>query len=172
MSVATTQFTTLLPNDILARVERLRINPRRRRTNRMRGEHLSGKGGSSIEFSDYRDYVPGDDMRYVDWNIFSRLNQPYLKLYAHEEEMHVPILLDCSSSMTFEGKFGLARQVAASLGVMGLMNVEKVSVYACGQDAAKLPVCVRAAGASASSGFSRISEKRSAGRRPVDRAIN
>ncbi|MCA8998346.1 MAG: DUF58 domain-containing protein [Planctomycetaceae bacterium] len=110
----------------------MRINPRRRRTNRMRGEHLSGKGGTSIEFSDFRDYVPGDDMRYVDWNIFSRLNQPYLKLFAHEEEMHVPILIDTSASMAFEGKFELARQLAASLGVMGLMSVEKVSVYPCG----------------------------------------
>jgi uncharacterized protein (DUF58 family) len=135
-----TQFTTLLPNDVLSRVERMRINPMRRRTNRMRGEHLSGKGGTSIEFSDYRDYVPGDDLRYVDWNIFSRLNQPYLKLYAQEEEMHVPILLDCSNSMKFEGKFELARQLAAALGVMGLMSVEKVSVYPCGQRNASLPM--------------------------------
>jgi uncharacterized protein (DUF58 family) len=139
MAVSTNQFTRLLPNDVLARVERMRINPRRRRTNRMRGEHLSGKGGSSIEFSDYRDYVPGDDMRYVDWNIFSRLNHPYLKLFAHEEEMHVPVLVDSSSSMNFEGKFELARQVAAALGVMGLMNVEKVSVYTCGVRGAQLP---------------------------------
>jgi len=142
MSVTTNQFTRLLPNDVLARVERMRINPQRRRTNRMRGEHLSGKGGTSIEFSDYRDYVPGDDLRYVDWNIFSRLNHPYLKLYAHEEEMHVPILLDSSSSMDFEGKFELARQIAAALGVMGLMNVEKVSVYTCGPRGGQAP-CLR-----------------------------
>jgi uncharacterized protein (DUF58 family) len=127
----TKQFTTLLPNDVLARVERMRLNPRRRQTNRMRGEHLSSKGGSSIEFADYRDYVPGDDIRYVDWNIFSRLNHPYLKLFAHEEEMHVVLLLDASSSMQFEGKFELARQAAAALGVIGLMNVERVSVYSC-----------------------------------------
>ncbi|MEW4489738.1 DUF58 domain-containing protein [Thalassoglobus sp. JC818] len=139
MSTASTQFTSLLPNDVLARAEKMRLNPLRRRTNRMRGEHLSGKGGTSIEFSDYREYVPGDDMRYVDWNIFSRLNHPYLKLYAHEEEMHVAILLDSSSSMEFEGKFDLARQVAAALGVMGLMNVERVSVFKCGTTAGELP---------------------------------
>ncbi|REJ71627.1 MAG: DUF58 domain-containing protein, partial [Planctomycetota bacterium] len=80
---------------------------------------------------DYRDYVAGDDIRYVDWNIFSRLNHPYLKLFAHEEEMHVVILLDASQSMLFEEKFDLARQAAAALGVMGLMNVERVSVYSC-----------------------------------------
>lgn len=139
MSVAVSQFTSLLPNDVLARVEKMRLNPLNRRTNRMRGEHLSGKGGTSIEFSDYRDYVPGDDMRYIDWNIFARLNQPYLKLYAHEEEMHVAILLDSSTSMAFEGKFDLARQIAASLGVMGLMNVERVSVYTCGPGGPEAP---------------------------------
>lgn len=132
MSIAATQFTPLLANDVLARAERMRLNPLRRQTNRMRGEHLSGKGGTSIEFRDYREYVAGDDIRYVDWNIFARLNEPYLKLYAHEEEMQVVILLDASSSMDFEGKFELARQVAACLGVMGLMSVEKVSVYSCG----------------------------------------
>jgi len=125
------QFTSLLPNDVLARVERMRLNPVRRQTNRMRGEHLSSKGGSSTEFADYRDYVAGDDIRYVDWNIFSRLNHPYLKLFAHEEEMHVVLLLDASASMQFEGKFELARQAAAALGVMGLMNIERVSVYSC-----------------------------------------
>ena len=132
MSVAATQFTPLLGNDVLARVERMRLNPLRRRTNRMRGEHLSGKGGTSIEFRDYRNYVSGDDIRYVDWNIFARLNEPYLKLFAHEEESQVVILLDASTSMGFEGKFELARQIGACLGVMGLMSVEKVSIYSCG----------------------------------------
>lgn len=127
------QLTTLLPNDLLARLERLRVNPRRKKTNRSHGEHLSGKGGTSIDFSDYRDYVAGDDLRYVDWNIFSRLNQPYLKLFAHEEEMQVPILLDASSSMNFEGKFELARQIAAVFGMASLTSVEKVSVYSCAQ---------------------------------------
>lgn len=139
MSVAASQFTTLLANDVLARAEKMRLNPLRRRTNRTRGEHLSGKGGTSIEFSDYREYVAGDDLRYVDWNIFSRLNQPYLKLYAHEEEMHVAILIDGSSSMNFEGKFELARQAAAALGVMGLMNVERVSVFSCGTKRGEVP---------------------------------
>lgn len=125
------QLTSLLPNDVLARLERLRLNPTRRLTNRSRGEHLSGKGGTSNDFADYRNYVPGDDVRYVDWNIFSRLHRPFLKQYSHEEEMHVVILVDASSSMLFEGKFERARQLAAAFGVMGLMNAERVSVYAC-----------------------------------------
>jgi uncharacterized protein (DUF58 family) len=124
------QLTELLTNDTLHRLERLRLNPSRRLTNRSRGEHLSGKGGRSIEFSDYRDYVPGDDFRFVDWNVFARLNRPYLKLYHQEEEMHVVILVDASSSMVFEAKLERAQQLAAAFGLMGLMGGERVSVYA------------------------------------------
>lgn len=123
--------TRLFGNDVLSRVERLRISPLERRTNRTRGEHLHGKGGSSTEFTDFRDYVAGDDVRFVDWNIFSRLNRPYLKLYKHEEEMQVVILVDASSSMQFDGKLDRAKQLAAALGLMGLMKLEQVSVYGC-----------------------------------------
>lgn len=128
---ATAKFTTLMENTTLARVERMRLLPMRRLTNRSRGEHLAGKGGASTEFNDYRDYAAGDDTRYVDWNIFSRLNRPYVKLYRHEEEMQVVILLDASRSMQFDDKFLRARQLAAAFAVMGLMNSEKVSIYAC-----------------------------------------
>lgn len=172
MSVATTQFTTLLPNDVLARAERMRLNPLRRRTNRMRGEHMSGKGGTSIEFSDYREYVPGDDIRYVDWNIFSRLNQPYLKLYAHEEEMHVAIILDSSSSMAFDGKFQLARQVAAALGVMGLMSVERVSVYTCGQLDGRVPFLKPCSGrVSLKRFFSFLENSEVGGSAPIEQSV-
>jgi uncharacterized protein (DUF58 family) len=127
----TKQITTLFDNKVLSQVERMRLNPTRRLTNRSRGEHVSGKGGSSTDFADYRNYVAGDDVRNVDWNIFSRLHKPYLKLFSHEEEMHIVLIVDASSSMMFEGKFERARQLAAALGVMGLMNMEKVSAYSC-----------------------------------------
>ncbi len=166
------QFTSLLPNDVLARVERMRLNPIRRQTNRMRGEHLSSKGGTSTEFADYRDYVPGDDIRYVDWNIFSRLNHPYLKLFAHEEEMHVVLLLDASSSMQFEGKFDLARQVAAALGVMGLMNVERVSVYSCASKSADPVILPPVTGrASLQRFFKFLEDLDGGGEFPVEQAI-
>lgn len=133
-----TQLTPLLDNAVLTRLERLRLNPQRRQTNRSQGEHVAGKGGSSTEFADYRNYVPGDDVRFVDWNIFARLNRPYLKLYQYEEEMHVVLLIDASSSMNFENKFERARQLAAAFGVLGLLNVERVSAYV-GQDAQAPP---------------------------------
>ena len=127
----TGQLTTLLPNSALARLERLRVNPRKRQTNRGRGEHLARKGGTSTEFTDYRDYAAGDDVRYVDWNIFSRLNRPYLKLYKHEEEMHVVVIIDGSSSMLFSDKFALAKRLAAAFCVVGLYGGERTSLYAC-----------------------------------------
>lgn len=139
------QLTSLFTNDVLNRLERLRINASRRFTNKSRGEHLSGRGGTSIEFSDYRDYAAGDDIRYVDWNIFSRLHRPYLKLYEQEEEMHVAILIDASSSMTVEKKLDRAKQLAACFGVMGLMGSERISVYAfniAGENPALLAPCV------------------------------
>jgi uncharacterized protein (DUF58 family) len=122
------RITPLLANDVLARVERLRLNPVARYTNRSRGEHISRAGGSSIEFKDYRDYSAGDDMRYIDWNIFSRLHRPYVKLFHEEEEMHVVLLIDASASMGFENKLERAKELAAALGVMGLLGTEKVSV--------------------------------------------
>ena len=124
------QLTRLLPNAVLDRLERLRIVPRGRRSNRSRGEHLTGKGGTSTEFCDYRDYTPGDDTRFVDWNIFARLHRPYLKQFHQEEERHVVLLIDASASMRFEEKLDRARQLAAAFGMMGLLSHERVSIYA------------------------------------------
>lgn len=123
------QLTTLFDNAIMNRVERMRLNPVRRLTNRSRGEHLAGKGGSSTDFADYRDYAAGDDIRYVDWNIFARLQRPYIKQFLHEEELHVVLLIDASTSMVFDDKLHKARQLAAAFGIMGLLNVERVSVF-------------------------------------------
>lgn len=129
MSTATRHLTSLFDNTILNRVERMRLNPRRRLTNRSRGEHLAGKGGSSTDFADYRDYVAGDDIRNVDWNIFARLQRPYIKQFLHEEELHVVLLVDASTSMLFDDKLPRARQLAAAFGIMGLLNMERVSVF-------------------------------------------
>ncbi|QDT64807.1 DUF58 domain-containing protein [Calycomorphotria hydatis] len=131
MTATGRQITPLFPNHVLTRLERLRLRPRKRLTNHSRGDHLAGRGGASTEFEDYRDYVAGDDMRRVDWNIFSRLNRPYVKLYRHEEEMHVVVIVDGSSSMNFEGKFELASQLAAAFGVVTLLGGERLSMYGC-----------------------------------------
>jgi len=134
------QLTTLLPNEVLSAVERLRINATRQFTNQSRGENLAGRGGSSTDFADYRDYVEGDDIRNVDWNIYARLQRPYIKLYRREEEMHVVVLVDASKSMDSEDKLLRAKQLACGFGMMGLLGVERVSVYAFNAaDASRLP---------------------------------
>ena len=124
------QMTSLFDNRTLGRLELLRLNASRRFTNRSRGEHLRGRGGHSTEFTDFRDYAPGDDVRFLDWNAFARLNRPYIKLFELEEEMHVAVLIDASGSMLFEDKLLRARQLAAAFGVMGLLGNERVSVTA------------------------------------------
>ncbi len=122
------QLTALLTNSQLERLGRLRIGANRRLTNQGRGEHLARKGGTSTEFCDYRDYTEGDDTRFVDWNIFSRLHRPYLKVFHHEEELHALILVDASNSMRFEGKLERARQLAAAFGILALRNGERLSI--------------------------------------------
>ena len=144
MSVTPGRLTSLLDNNVIGRLEKLRLNPLRRLSNRTRGEHQSGKGGTSTEFADYRDYVAGDDVKNVDWNIFARLERPFVKLYRHEEDLHVTILLDASNSMRFEGKLDRARQLSIAFGLMGLMGGERVSVYTCQHDSRQpvyLPPC-------------------------------
>ena len=166
------ELTPLLSNAMLSRLERLRIVPRGRRANRSRGEHYAGKGGTSTEFCDYRDYTPGDDTRFVDWNIFSRLHRPYLKQFHQEQERHVVLLVDASASMRFEGKLERAKQLAAAFGLMGLLNHERVSVYASHRAADapdRLPAC--RGRASMRRLFDFIESIDGAGDAPLERAV-
>lgn len=166
------QLTTLLPNEVLDRLERLRLQTRTRRANRSRGEHYVGKGGTSTEFCDYRDYAPGDDTRFVDWNIFARLHRPYLKQFHQEQERHVVLLVDASASMRSEEKLVRARQLAAAFGMMALLGHERVSVYASHQAADapdRLPPC--RGRVSLRSVFSFIEGIDGRGDAPLERAI-
>lgn len=88
--------------------------------------------GSSMEFADYRAYVPGDDLRQLDWNAYARSGKLFLKKYLDETELHVTIYIDCSRSMGYgePGKMHRAIQVAAALGYLSLCNLDHVSVYA------------------------------------------
>jgi uncharacterized protein (DUF58 family) len=166
------QMTTLLANRVLDRLQRLRISTPGRRTSRSRGEHFSGKGGTSTEFCDYRDYSPGDDTRFVDWNIFARLHRPYLKQFHKEEERHVVLLIDGSASMKFDGKLDLAKSLAAAFGVMGLLNNERVSAYTAhetGNAPERLPPC--RGRANLRTLFQFIEKVEGKGDAPLDRAM-
>jgi len=120
--------THFLQPEFLKKLERLRLVAKRLSWSGAKGEHPSLRKGFSLEFSDYRKYQRGDDLRYVDWNVYRRLEKLVLKLFTAEEEMNVYLLLDTSRSMA-EGdppKIEYARRVAAALGYIGLKNLDKV----------------------------------------------
>src|SRR4026207_2477449 len=100
----------LFDEKTLRKLERLTLVARRARAGRMKGERRSTKRGTSIEFADYRNYARGDDLRRVDWNVFARLDRPFIKLLEEEEDLAVHVLLDASRSMDYgadaQHKFG------------------------------------------------------------------
>jgi uncharacterized protein (DUF58 family) len=120
----------LLSAEFLAQLERLSLISRRTFRGRVKGERKSPRKGISVEFSDYRPYGAGDDMRYVDWNIYGRLDRLYLKLFVDEEDLRLHILLDASASMAFgePTKLAYGVKLAVVLGFVGLVNLERVGV--------------------------------------------
>ena len=120
----------LLSSEFLTQLERLTLVSRRAFRGRTRGERKSPRKGMSVEFSDYRQYGVGDDLRYVDWNIYGRLDRLYLKLFVDEEDLCLHLLLDGSGSMSFgePSKLRYAARLAAALGFVGLVNLERVGV--------------------------------------------
>ena len=125
-----TRGQDLLSSEFLTQLERLALVSRRAFRGRARGERKSQRKGMSVEFSDYRQYGVGDDLRYVDWNIYGRLDRLYLKLFVDEEDLCLHLLLDGSGSMSFgePPKFRYAARLAAALGFVGLVNHERVGV--------------------------------------------
>jgi uncharacterized protein (DUF58 family) len=97
---------------------------------RVKGERRSPRKGQSVEFSDYRAYGSGDDLRYVDWNIYGRLDRLHVKLFVDEEDLCLHLLLDASASMAFgqPSKLDYGVRLAAALGFVGLVNLERVGV--------------------------------------------
>lgn len=91
------------------------------------GNHRSKKYGSSSEFADYREYVPGDDIRRIDWNVFSRFEKLYLKLFLDERQMHHRIYIDGSKSM--ENKKEYALKMAVAFAYLSIKAMDKVSIY-------------------------------------------
>jgi uncharacterized protein (DUF58 family) len=122
----------LLSPELLRRLEQFQLLAARRAKSSARGERRSRARGQSVEFADYRNYVPGDDFRYLDWNLYGRLERLFLKLYEEERELPVRIFLDASESMAFgePRKFDFARQVAAAVGYVALCGFDRVSVVA------------------------------------------
>ncbi len=138
----------LIEPDFLKRLDELSIVSRRVSAGQAKGERRTIRKGSGVEFMDYRPYTVGDDLRYVDWNIYSRLDRLLLKLYVEEEDMCLHLLLDGSASMGFGDppKLDYAVRVAAALGYIGLTNLERVALGLLTDDAPRMLRPVRGRG--------------------------
>ena len=122
--------SSLLSPELLRRLEQVQLLAQRRAKSSAKGERRSRSRGQSVEFADYRNYVAGDDLRYLDWNLYGRLDRLFLKLYEEERELPVRIFLDASESMSFgePAKFDFARKVTAAIGYVGLCGFDRVTV--------------------------------------------
>ncbi|MEM7264044.1 MAG: DUF58 domain-containing protein, partial [Planctomycetota bacterium] len=121
----------LLDDEFLAKIQKLSLVTRRTISGSVKGERRSKRRGFSTEFADYRDYVPGDDLRYLDWNIYGRLDRLFVKLFHEEEDLTVSFLVDVSKSMATgrPEKLFYALQVAAALSYVGLVAEDRVAIY-------------------------------------------
>src|SRR5277367_4239258 len=108
----------LLDPSFMARLDQLDLLSRKLLAGKLKGERRSKRRGQSVEFADYRNYVVGDDLRFIDWNIYGRLDRLFLKLFMEEEDLSLYILVDVSKSCDYGNpiKSKYIKQVAAALG--------------------------------------------------------
>ena len=134
MAADAVSASQLLTPQLLAQLERLELVSRKIFRGRMKGERKSKRKGQSVEFADFRQYVPGDDLRFIDWNLYARMERLYLKLFLEEEDLHFYALIDTSTSMDFgePTKLQYAKQLAASLGFIGLCRADRVKIETLG----------------------------------------
>ena len=127
----------LLPENIRRRLEPLMLQARKVRAGAIKGDRRSTKRGTSIEFADYRNYVAGDDLRQLDWNIYARLERPVIKLLEDEEDLAVHLILDASASMDFppdaeqdQHKLLYAKSIVAGLAYVSLTSNDRLVLTA------------------------------------------
>lgn len=128
----------------LKKLEYLHIVAKKVFAGRLRAERRSRKTGAGIEFADHRAYTPGDDLRYLDWAVYGRMNRLLLRLFEEEEDLYIYLLIDSSTSMRLGApsggallsrgpdgriaKLGYAAQLAAALAYLGLSNLDRVAI--------------------------------------------
>ena len=122
----------LLDPAFMARLDQLDVMSRKMLAGKLKGERRSKRRGQSVEFADYRNYVIGDDLRFIDWNIYARLDKLFLKLFLEEEDLSLYVLMDVSKSCDYgePQKAFYIKQVAAALGYIGLVNYNRVTLCA------------------------------------------
>ncbi len=128
---------TLFDSDFLKRVEYLSLLSKRVFKGQLLAQRRTKQTGGGAEFADHRPYIHGDDLRYLDWNVYARLGDVLLRRFQEEEDLHVYILLDCSRSMEATNKVGdtltkfdFARQLAACLAYIALADLDRISIVA------------------------------------------
>ncbi|MBS4193814.1 DUF58 domain-containing protein [Lederbergia citri] len=120
----------MISHEFLSRLRKLRLDVDAKQPGVHKGIRRSQKFGSSLEFSDFRTYQPGDEVRLVDWNVYGRTRRHYIKRYLDEQEIKVAIYLDCTTSMrTVETKWLLAKKIAAALSYLTLVNEDRLTFF-------------------------------------------
>lgn len=118
----------------LKTLEALNIFVRRTLAGDERAERRTPRKGASLEFSDFRRYTPGDEIRYIDWNVYARHGSLFVREFSAEENVHLYLFVDTSHSMDFGRKFPAAQELAAALGYIGLVNYDTVSLCSFGTE--------------------------------------
>ncbi|MCI0363053.1 MAG: DUF58 domain-containing protein [Phycisphaerales bacterium] len=126
-----TRVDELLDSDLMSKLDQVDVMSRKIFAGKLQGERRSKKRGVSVEFADYRHYVHGDDLRFVDWNIYARLDRLFLKMFIEEEDLSLLIAIDSSASMNWgnPSKFVFCQRLAMALGYIGLANHNRVTLY-------------------------------------------
>jgi len=131
----TRKLTDLLDPKFMARLDALDVLSRKILQGKLQGEQRSKRRGQSVEFADHRAYVVGDDLRFVDWNVYGRLDQLFLKLFLEEQDLTVHILADTSASMSVgdPSKALFAKRLTAALGYVSLVNNNRLTISLFGE---------------------------------------
>ncbi len=122
---------TLLTPEFMHQLDRLDVRSRKMLRGTVQGERRSKKRGASVEFADYRNYVVGDDLRRIDWNLYARLDKLFLRLFLEEEDLSVSLILDASASMDYgqPNKLRYTKQLIAALGYISLTHYNRLNLY-------------------------------------------
>jgi uncharacterized protein (DUF58 family) len=120
----------ILNDEFIGRLETLTFHMSAPMRGFFGGNHRTNTYGSTVEFADFREYVLGDDIRHIDWNLFSRFEKHYIKLFVDERQMWTQILIDCSASMAKIdfSKATFALKAAAAIGYITIHNMDRVSM--------------------------------------------
>jgi uncharacterized protein (DUF58 family) len=130
-----TPLLDLNDKEFLKSLRVLRLITRRFFRDQQMGVRRTHQKGSSLEFSDFREYNPGDDLRFIDWNLYARLDRLFVKLFHDEQNLQVYVLVDASESMNYgsPAKFDYARKVAAAVAYVACHNEDQVRLFSFGE---------------------------------------